>query len=74
MDIKNTQTFFIFNCTKADTNTRIIKNKINEAQPQYKAESGLGSGAAMLNIGPIPRRITNMNNNPCTKYTAALNN
>ncbi len=33
-DIKNTQTFFILNCTKADTNTRIIKIPIIEPQPQ----------------------------------------
>lgn len=32
VDIKNTQTFFIFNCTKADTNTRILKITIIETQ------------------------------------------
>lgn len=32
VEIKNTQTFFIFICTKADTNTRILKITIIETQ------------------------------------------
>lgn len=34
IDIKNTQTFFILNCTKADTNTRISKITIVKNQTQ----------------------------------------
>lgn len=65
-DIKNTQTFFILTCTKADTNTRIIKIQIIEPH-NLLIVSASGSGAAMLNIGPIPRRATNMSIIPCTK-------
>ena len=71
VDMKNTQTFFILNCTKADTNTRILKIKIIEIQTPYVSS---GSGAAILNAGPIPIRAINMNINPCTKYTTDLNN
>ncbi len=71
VDIKNTQTFFILNCTKADTNTRILKITIVEIQTPKVSP---GYGGAILITGPKPIRVTNINIIPCTKYTADLNN